>query len=62
MFASFNGHGPLTEFLIEETDIDVNKQDRVFRNPLHYAARFNNCKMIDILVQGKCNISQTDRE
>jgi ankyrin repeat protein len=62
MYASMNGYGVLTEYLIEETNIDVNKMDRVHRNALHYAARFNNCKMIDILVQAKINLNQTDRD
>jgi len=50
MYASMNGFCNIVEFLLEETEININKTDRLFKNPLHYAARFNNLKMIDLLV------------
>ena len=50
-YASMNGFARIVEYLVKEGGADVNVQDRLFRNALHWAARFNNTKMAEVLLK-----------
>lgn len=50
MYAAVNGYQLTTEFLANECICEVQVIDRMKRNSLHWAARFNNSKMVYLLI------------
>jgi len=48
-YGVLNGHLSIVSLLLKE-GADVNKLDKFHRNPLHWACRFNNIKIADVLL------------
>ena len=51
MYASMNGYSWIIDYIIRELDANVNVIDRNKKNALHWAARFNNVKVVEMLIK-----------
>ena len=50
-YASMNGFANIVELLAVSGNADINIADRFHRNALHWACRFNNCRLIEVLLK-----------
>ena len=50
MYASMNGYSWIVDYLVKECDAEINILDRNEKNALHWAARFNNEKVVEKLI------------
>jgi len=62
MYACYNGYTPIVELLLTETDAKVDITDRLKRTPLHWAARFSNLKIIQLLYENNAKLEVLDME
>ena len=53
MYACVNGFLKIVQLILENTDARINLTDRLHRNPLHWACRWNNVKLAQILLEHK---------
>mgnify|MGYP003914614209 CR=1 FL=1 len=53
LYAAINGYLNTTEYLAVECKSDVNVVDKMRRSALHWAARFNNPQMVNLLIRLK---------
>ena len=58
MYACFNSYGRIVELLLKHMEErEINVQDRMFRNPLHWACRHNNSKIATLLLEAGVNVN-----
>mmetsp|Transcript_10960 Transcript_10960/g.18329 ORF Transcript_10960/g.18329 Transcript_10960/m.18329 type:complete len:410 (-) Transcript_10960:37-1266(-) len=50
MYAAMNGFASIVDYLVNQGHADVNAVDRLYRNSLHWACRFNNIKVAQKLM------------
>jgi len=60
MYASMNAYAPVIEYLLEVGKANVNTVDRLHKTCLHWAARFNNVKVAQILLDYNAKWDMTD--
>lgn len=61
-YACLNGFLATIQFLANQQYVDIHSKDRVLRNSLHWAARFNNVKVVELLLKLNLRIDAVDRE
>ena len=62
MYASMNGFACVVDYLVKECRADLNVVDRIGKNALHWAARFNNKKVVEKLLELKIEYDKVDDE
>ena len=62
MYASMNGFASIVDALVEECDADVDVLDRLRKNALHWAARYDNRRVVEQLLLLKITSDQVDVE
>ena len=62
MYAAMNGLSREVELLAKEGKADVNHFDRFQRTALHWACRFDSCKVAEVLLNMKANPNARDIE
>ena len=60
-YACINGFLNTIEFLAEKR-VNIHTSDRINRTALHWACRFNNTKVVQILLKLNLNLESTDKE
>ena len=58
-YAAMNGYSQIV-ILLKQSGADINTLDKLDRNCWHWAARFNNHKMAQILLDLECDQNQMD--
>ena len=62
MYASMNGFVSMVSVLVEDCGADVDVLDRLDKNALHWAARYDNRRVVERLLQLKITYDQVDVE
>ena len=62
LYASMNGFAHLCETLVKKGRADVNHVDKFKRTALHWACRFDSCKVAEVLLNLKASTSLLDME
>ena len=62
MYAAMNGYSSIVNFLVTKCEADINIVDRLGRNALHWASRYNNKKVVEMLLKLKVSFDELDIE
>ena len=62
MYAACNGYLNTCAYMYSTINVNINSEDKFRRTALHWAARFNNPKVIEMLIQFNANTTLLDVE
>ena len=62
LYASMNGFAHLCEYLVKKGKADINHIDKFRRTSLHWACRFDSCKVAEVLLNLKASVAIKDIE
>lgn len=62
MYAACNGYLNTCEYMHQTMDVNIDAEDKFKRTALHWAARFNNPKVTQMLLEFNANFNALDVE